>query len=302
MAMMRQVFLLLLLCSVLQITQSLLADKPVSQLLQQHSSNIEKLKEETKSIVGSIDSEPYSNDVFYLRYCLECETPEEQSELLSKNLSWRQGQGRSICDSAVNAVQEATASGGWTNDPVLKSAPHSAFITKYITPSNVITTTNNKNDLVYCIRAGQIDDNALMDAVSVDQMTEFFLYAKEVNALVSNQRSLDSDKLVALLTVNDLSGVKLVGGSADFRLALSASSKQANDLYPTTNGPTLLLNLPRLLNALVKLFTPLFPPAVNKRLKFARGPLKDVDSLEEIKPGGPKREEFLQELEAIVYE
>ncbi|KAK7241101.1 beta-1,6-glucosyl hydrolase [Aureococcus anophagefferens] len=37
---------------------------------------------------------------------------------------------------------------------------------------------------------------------------------------------------------------------------------------PGLSGPTVLLNLPRLLGALVKLFTPLFPPAVRKKLKF----------------------------------
>jgi CRAL/TRIO domain len=179
-------------------------------------------------------------------------------------------------------------------DGIILVSGHSATIQKYITSDNVITTTSVTDDLVYCIRAGQIDDVELMKAVSVDQMVSFFLYAKEVNALVANDRSLQSDKLLSVLTANDLTNVKLLGGSADFRKALSAPSKQANDLYPATAGPTLLLNLPPLLNALVKLFTPLFPPAVNERLKFAKGPvMKEVKSLTKFGKGGSQRQEFL---------
>ena len=91
-----------------------------------------------------------------------------------------------------------------------------------------------------------------MDAVSVEQLVDFFLYAKQVNGLVANARSIEQDRLVSILTCNDLSGVKLVGGSAAFRSALSESSKQASEVFPRSlAGPTLLVNLPRLLSALV---------------------------------------------------
>jgi hypothetical protein len=98
-----------------------------------------------------------------------------------------------------------------------------------------------------------------------------------------------------------LKGVKLIGGSATFRQALSASSKKSVNMHPAMAGPTLLLNLPTLLSAIVKLFKPLFPTAVQERLKFAQGPLKDVVSLTEITPGGSGRDLFLKQLDEIVY-
>jgi hypothetical protein len=284
---------------------SLAADlqKPVSQLLQQYSSNINDLKAETLKAVGSADAaaEPYVNPVFYLRYCLDKEDPSEQLAKLKENLQWRQGVGKPILDAACQAVAQATASGGWNNKPVLDAAPHSAAISKFLTPVNTISTTSSNNDLVYCIRAGQIDDVGLMEAVSVDELTDFFLYVKEVNAIVVNQRSEATDKLWKVVTMNDLKGVKLIGGSATFRQALSASSKQSVNLHPATAGPTLLLNLPTLLSAIVKLFKPLFPAEVQRRLKFAQGPLKDVQSLTEITPGGSGRDQFLKQLDEIVY-
>lgn len=284
---------------------SLIAKEPVSQLLMIHADDIATLKGVCASKIGddAASEEPYSNDVFYLRYCLASDNISEQTTRLEGNLDWRAGMGKSICDGATKALAKAASAGSWDNSPVLKAAPHSEIISKYLMPSNVITTTSSNNDLVYCIRAGQIDDVGLMGSISHEQMVDFFLYAKEVNAQVANTRSLASDQVQCLVTANDLAGVKLVGGSADFRRALSASSNQANELYPSTNGPTLLLNLPKLLSALVKLFTPLFSPEVKARLKFERGPLADVSDLTEVaaSSSGLARTTFVKQLDDILY-
>ena len=272
--------------------------EPLSALLQKHTSDIARLKEEAQAVVGSIDQVPYNNDVFYLRYCLE----EKGVDELKENLAWRQGAGKAICDAAVEAFGKATAGDKWNNDPVREAAPSAAIINEYINPSTSLTTSSSQGDLVYCIRAGKIDDKALMASLeNVDSLVDFFLYCKEVNALVANDRSLDMDKLLYVITLNDLKGLNFIGGDATFRQALSVASKQANAIYPSMNGPTLLLNLPRLLSALVKLFTPLFPPEVNARLKFERGPLADVEELMDISYGGKDRDSLLKDLDKICY-
>jgi hypothetical protein len=56
-------------------------------------------------------------------------------------------------------------------------------------------------------------------------------------------------------------------------------------LNPTFNGRTLMLNPPVLLGVLAKLFTPLFPETVRKRLQFESGLLRDVEDLREISIG-----------------
>lgn len=280
---------------------------PVSQLLTQHAASIAALKSIATESVGSIAEVPYSNDVFYLHFCLQdSDNADAMQESFQKSLEWRLGDGKSICDAARIAVDKAQQEEGssWNNQPVLDAAPYyNDIISKYLTTTNVMTTTNNDGDLVYCIRAGKINDNELMSAVTIDQMNEFFLYAKEVNALVSFQRSMESDRLCTVLTANDLAGVKLVGGSTDFRNALSASSKVAAVVYPTTvNGPTFLCNLPRLLNAIVKLFTPLFPDSVKARLKFAKiESLAQAESLLDLAStttaNTAKRNDFLQAID-----
>jgi hypothetical protein len=277
--------------------------EPVSALLQTHGSDIARLKKETQAVIGSDDmgQAPYNNDIFYLRYCLDEKTKDDPL-LLIENLAWRQGQGKDICQAAVSAFEKATEGGNWDNAPVRDGAPYAALINKYITPSTSLTTSSSQGDLVYSVRAGLIDDKALIASLaSVDNLVDFFLYCKEVNALVANHRSLDMDKMLYVITVNDLSGLQLIGGDPTFRKALSAASTQANSLYPAMNGPTLLLNLPRLVSALVKLFTPLFPKEVNARLKFERGPLENVDELMDISYGGKDRDAFLKDLDRLCY-
>jgi hypothetical protein len=282
-----------------EIVLAFTAKEPVSTLLERHIPEIARLKEETQATVSNFDSAPYNNDVFYLRYCVE----EKGIDDLKKTLAWREGEGKAICDAAVEAYEMAAADiGKWNNEPVRNAAPYADKINQYITPSTTLTTSSSRGDLVYCIRAGKIDDINLMSSLdSTDNLVDFFLYCKEINALVANDRSLDQNRLVAVITVNDLNGLKLLGGDATFRQALSAASKKANNLYPALAGPTLLLNLPVLLSALVKLFTPLFPPEVNARLKFERGPLQNVNELMDISHGGKDRTLFLKELDALCY-
>ena len=274
----------------------------ISALLDKHADTISQLKNIANEKFP--DAAP-SDSIFYLRYCLkDGSTDEELKTLLENNMKWRVNEGKDIVQAAKNAVEAATSSGSWNNDPVRDMSPHADIVNKFITPAQCLTTTLNSGDLCYCIRAGQINDVALMSELTLEQLTEFFLYVKEVNAIVANMRSLSSDKLVTVTTANDLNGVKLIGGDATFRKALSASSTKANELYPSLNGPTFLLNLPKLLGALVKLFTPLFPEEVRQRLKFERGPLNDVDNLIEISSGpmgkAEIREKFLTEIDNLL--
>ena len=125
-----------------------LSDQPLSKLLSRHASSIAGLKDETQKIVPSLDVEPYSNDVFYLRYCLQdFESDDDRLHTLKENLNWRVGDGKSICDAAQASIAEATADGKWNNDPVRNAAPHADKINPYLTTVQTITTSTSKGDL-----------------------------------------------------------------------------------------------------------------------------------------------------------
>lgn len=283
----------------------------VAELLRRHASDVSELRR----VAADACTAPPSHDVFYLRYCLA--SPDDaaaRAASLRTNLAWRAtNDGAAVCDGATAAVAAALAGATWDNDPVRDAAPHAAIVNAYVSTRQILTTTSPRGDLVYCVRAGRIDDGALMAALGKDgdgvdtelavaRMVSFFLYCKEINAQVADRRSLASDRLVRLVTINDLAGVKLVGGDKSFRAALSQASTRANDLYPELSGPTLLVNLPPLLGALVKVFTPLFPPAVRKKLKFEKGVLDKNNELEDYLAGtGKARQEFENDLERLVY-
>lgn len=176
-----------------------------------------------------------------------------------------------------------------------------------MTPSQFLTISTqdtqgsadtDDNDLVYIIRAAGIKDQELMAKATVEQVVEFFLYAKEVNFQVADRRTRQSGRLVTVITANDLNGIDIFG-DATFRKVLSESSKKAVELYPMLAGPTLLLNLPRLLGAVIKLFKPLFPKSVQEKLKFEQGPLKDLKDLRDLsKPA--EKEKFLDEIQKLL--
>jgi hypothetical protein len=275
----------------------------LQSILSTHIAHIALLKDISSKFSDDEAVAP-TDDIFYLRYILSdsYQDDKERVAALKSSLKWRGGEGHAIVSSARKAVKLAMEGGGWNNGPVQKAAPNSNLIHEYLTPIQCITTSlPSTKDLVYCIRAGKIDDNGLMSTVTVDQMIEFFLYCKEVSSTVADIRSLETDSLIRVITCNDLAGVKLVGGSSDFRKSLSAASKMANELYPSLNGRTLMLNPPTLLKMLVALFNPLFPEAVRKRIRFVSGPLKDVEDLREIADGGKGRDEFVKQVDALAY-
>ena len=196
-----------------------------------------------------------------------------------ESIEWRTGEGKKICEAARDAVAEATAEGAWTNRPVQEKAPHGSKINAFFAEGRVMNLRNKKGDgLIYAIRAGDIDDKALMSAVSVEELADFFLYAKAINERACASLSKRTGALATVTTVNDLAGVDLLG-DASFRNALSAASKKGDAFFPGLSGPTVLLNLPRLLGALVKLFTPLFPESVRAKLRFERHELGDAGAL-----------------------
>lgn len=207
-----------------------LSDKPLSFLISENADKISSLKE----VAAAIASDAPEDDVFYLRYALAGADEEEMKSRLEENVRWRSsGEGRLVCDAAKVAIEKATSGDDWNNDPVRAAAPYASVVNDFITEASIVTTSSRAGDLIYCIRAASIDDTALMNAISVENLANFFLYTKEVNAAVANQRSIGSDRLVCVCTANDLSGVKVIGGSAEFRKALSAASRRGNELYPT---------------------------------------------------------------------
>lgn len=240
-------------------------------------------------------------EIMRLRYALAFETQIEAKKALRETMVWRAGEGKAIVEAAAAAVAAATANGGWDNQVVRDAAPHAAQINEFITPTNILTLSPNaESDLVYVIRASAIEDRRMMSVVTVEQMLDFFLYVKEVHNIIANARSARTGRLCQVTFANDISGVRQPPDSK-FSQALSESSKQYEKFYPSLAGPTMILNLPRILQAFVGLIKPLFPKTVQARLKFERAPvLKSVTDMQRFTTEDDTRTAFLAEVAALL--
>jgi hypothetical protein len=234
-----------------------------------------------------------------LRFALAFPNQAEANRALRETVAWRRGAGQSIVNSAAEAVAKATAGGGWDNEPVRDAAPHAAAINRYITTDNILTLSSDAGDLVYVIRASAINDRELMSRVSVSQMVDFFLYVKEVHSLVANARSERTGQLCGVVFANDISGVRSIPDRR-FSEALTASSQQYTTLYPSMAGPTMILNLPFVLQAFVGLIKPLFPKSVQGRLMFESAPvLASLKKLTPLTTDSNTRKSFLAEVKRL---
>jgi len=231
------------------------------------------------------------------------ETGWEAKIALRDALEYRNSKkGKAIVDAALKAYNSATKEEGkWNNDIVRDSAPHATLINKYVTSKTFVTLSTADGDLVYVIRASLIDDTKLMNEVGVDQLSDFFLYVKEIHHLVANQRSEQTGRLCEVIFANDITGVRKPPDPR-FSKALSSSSAQYEKLYPSLAGPTMILNLPFILQAFASFFKPLFPKSIQVKLKFIRAPV--LGSLRDLTPlaiyNGSKKKSFLLEIEKLL--
>ena len=267
----------------------------------QATTQVQSLLTKNKFLVDSLaSSAPDMSEMSRLRFAMQFPDAAEAKAKIAETVAWRAGEGKSIVESAAKAVAEATAGGGWDNEPVRLAAPHAATINQFITPKNIVSLSTDDGDLVYVIRASQINDKEMMSKVSVDQFCEFLLYVKEVHQLVVNANSLRTGRLCNVIFANDITGTRQAPDPL-FGKALSQSSKSYESLYPSLAGPTLILNLPFILQAFVALFKPLFPKSVQARLKFEGAPfLKKLDDLTPLTEDPASRKAFLAEVEGLL--
>lgn len=244
---------------------------------------------------------PNMPEISRLRFALAFPNRFEARQAIKEAVLFREGKGKSIVESAEKAVAAATSvEGQWNNDVVRDAAPHAAAINRYITPKNILTLSNDDGDIIYVIRASLIDDRQLMSRVSVKQMSEFFCYVKEVHNLVANERSMKTGRLCEVIFANDISGVRAIPDPR-FSQALTQSSQQYEKLYPSLAGPTMILNLPFVLQAFIGLIKPLFPKTVQDRLAFESAPvLARIRDLTPLNSNPRTRQSFTSEIKRLL--
>eukprot|EP00403_Amphidinium_massartii_P019296 CAMPEP_0178414628 /NCGR_PEP_ID=MMETSP0689_2-20121128/23134_1 /TAXON_ID=160604 /ORGANISM="Amphidinium massartii, Strain CS-259" /LENGTH=377 /DNA_ID=CAMNT_0020035923 /DNA_START=177 /DNA_END=1308 /DNA_ORIENTATION=- len=251
-----------------------------------------------RSACGDMLDETHDDD-WLVRFLLEKKGDVAEAKAnIKKVLDWRAGEGKDIVERAAKAVAEAQADGGWNNAPVFAAAPYSDKIGKYITPQCLLVLSTSKGDIISMIRAAAVPSKEMMAEVSVSELIDFFIYAREVNFLIATKRTKESSRLCRLVAANDLTGVSSFPDK-DFQEALSGASAKAVELYPGLAGPTVLLNLPFLARAIVGLLLPLFPGAVKEKVKFATFGMDYMVELTDVLKE-PTKSTFLKDFEKVL--
>lgn len=274
-----------------QVRMAAVATKNVKSLIQANRAKLDDL--------ASIA--PEMSEIARLRFVLAFPERSEARRALREAVVYRNGEGKSMVEAAAKAVAAATAiEGSWSNDVVRESAPNAAAINRFISPKNILSLSTEDGDIIYVIRASLIDDRRLMSRVSVNQMSDFFLYVKEVHNLVLNARSERTGRLCEVIFANDISGVRAIPDPR-FSKALTQSSQQYERLYPSLAGPTMILNLPFVLQAFIGLIKPLFPRTVQDRLAFKSAPvLARQKELSSLTTNSNTRKSFISEINRLL--
>jgi len=271
------------------------------QVAAKTSNEVQSLLDANSKLVSDLASiAPDAPELTRLRFALQFPEPGEAKAAIKEMVAWREGAGKPIVTAAAEAVAKAREGGGWDNEPVRAAAPHAAVINPFITPKNIVSLSTADGDLIYVVRASAIADKEMMSKVSVDQLVEFLLYVKEVHSICVNARSEASGRLCNVVFANDITGTR-AAPDPQFSKALQASSKSYEKLYPSLAGPTMILNLPFILQAFVGLFKPLFPKVVQERLKFEGAPfLAKLGDLSALTTDAGKKQAFLKEVDSLL--
>lgn len=275
----------------LQAVATVTTEKNIESLLRTHRATVDALGAVSRDV----------SEIRRLRFALAFDTLSEAEGALRASLAYRStGTGKAIVEAALDAFDTATIGGGWDNEPIRNAAPHAALINEYISSKSIVTMSTSDADLVYVIRASAINDKEMMDHVTVPQLGEFFLYVKEIHNLVADRRSQQNGRLCEVIFANDITGVRAAPDKR-FSKALTESSSQYETLFPSLAGPTMILNLPFILQAFIALFKPLFPKTVQARLKFVRAPvLAGLPELTPLTTDPSTKKAFLQEIDDLL--
>lgn len=199
------------------------ASLSVDDLLGQHSSTIGALRKS----VAPLLTDPSQDDIYLLRYLLShgFDTKKCAAEI-SRAVEWREKHSE--------LLQRARSGQPLEYDDVLR---------KYAV-SGVHRTTTNGGPLTI-VRAGLSNAVAIMDALTYDQVLDWFMYENEKIHLFCDAATRKSRKFVKAVSIIDLKNYPLFGGKdKQFQKATGEATKLSAFLYPQLLQCTVMINVP----------------------------------------------------------
>eukprot|EP00933_Yihiella_yeosuensis_P007223 TRINITY_DN112160_c0_g1_i1.p1 TRINITY_DN112160_c0_g1~~TRINITY_DN112160_c0_g1_i1.p1 ORF type:complete len:277 (-),score=65.48 TRINITY_DN112160_c0_g1_i1:63-893(-) len=118
-------------------------------------------------------------------------------------------------------------------------------------------------------RSGRCDGQALMQAVTVEELVEYFLWERQVCFDETTKASQDAGKLVLMIGVNDLDGASLVvGREKKFFEAVKIASETGACMFPLLTRKHVMVNAGMLIDALYRVVSVFMPQRVLDKVAF----------------------------------
>ena len=187
----------------------------VDELLTRHHADIEKVKSLTSDV---LPQEPMYDEIFLLRFVIthskkgSCDF-EAAREAIRKTIAWR----------TENAeVLERTVATG--------KAPHEEICMKF-------NTCGYAGDLggyepIFVVRTGHCNSKGLMSTLSIDQVTEWLHFSREIAFRKCDERTRKTRVMVKNITIIDLAGYSIFAGDSRFDQCLRKASDLSALYYP----------------------------------------------------------------------
>ena len=113
----------------------------------------------------------------------------------------------------------------------------------------------------------------LMDDFPSEQVQRFMLMTREEDFLICDKLTRESRKIVKCISVVDLYDMSVFSGDADrrFAKALGDSSNMSTDLYPQFLAKTVLVNLPSVMNWVIRIMKMFMSERTVNKIQFQQG-------------------------------
>ncbi|CAE8636335.1 unnamed protein product [Polarella glacialis] len=118
-------------------------------------------------------------------------------------------------------------------------------------------------------RSGLCNAQALMASVTVEEIAEYFLWERQVAFIEVCKTSQETDKLVLMVSVNDLDGASIITGrEPKFFEAVKLSSETSAGLFPLLTRKHVMVNSGFLLDTLYRVVSVIMPQRVLDKVAF----------------------------------
>ena len=192
------------------------------------------------------------DDIFLLRYLLSHKGDvAKATEPLLETLKWRE-------DNAETLASLKT----------IHDIPNASTFLRFQTVGDIGTTFAGWTTFV--VRTAHSDLTSLMNAMSVQEVSDYLTFSKELQWRDCDKRTRETGMLVKNISVIDMQAFSLFGADRRFFAALGDSSKKSAIVYPQLLGATICVNAPSFIQLIIKAFSPFMPQSALDKQRFCK--------------------------------